>query len=79
MSEENTQPEAAPASGLSLNDLAAAVQIIDICTKRGAFEGTELEVVGGVRGRLTAFLQANAPKKEEATEEEASAEEAANG
>lgn len=61
---------------LGLGDLAAVIQIIDICSKRGAFEGTELESVGGVRGRIAAFVQANAPKQEEA-EEEAPAEEAA--
>lgn len=60
---------------LGLGDLAAVIQIIDVCSKRGAFEGTELESVGAVRGRIAAFVQANAPK-EEATEE-APAEEAA--
>jgi len=69
----------AQAPGLSLNDLAAAVQIIDVCSKRGAFEGSELEAVGSVRGRLAAFLKANAPASEEAPAEEAPAEEAANG
>lgn len=70
--------EQVEAPQLKLQDLAAAVQIIDACAKRGAFEGSEMEVVGAIRGRLAAFLQANAPK-EEAPAEEAPAEEAANG
>lgn len=68
---ETTQSAEAPALGL--NDLAAIVQIIDICSKRGAFEGPELETVGQVRGRVAAFIQANAPAQEES---EAPAEEA---
>jgi hypothetical protein len=61
---------------LGLGDLAAVIQIIDVCSKRGAFEGTELESVGQVRGRIAAFVQANAPKQEatEETSEEAPAE-----
>jgi hypothetical protein len=61
---------------LGLGDLAAVIQIIDVCSKRGAFEGTELESVGQVRGRIAAFVQANAPAQE-ATEEGAAAEEPA--
>jgi hypothetical protein len=44
------------------------VQIIDIVTKRGAFEGSELADVGTVRNRLTAFLEANKPPEEEGAE-----------
>ena len=33
---------------LSLQDIATMVQIIDICSKRGGFEGPELEAVGGL-------------------------------
>jgi hypothetical protein len=66
--------EEAAAPQLGLNDLAAAIQIIDVCSKRGAFEGAELETVGGVRGRLAAFVQANAPQKEEGEEAEGEAE-----
>jgi hypothetical protein len=74
---ETTQGAEAPALGL--NDLAAIVQIIDICSKRGAFEGPELETVGQVRGRVAAFIQANAPAQEEseAPAEEASEDDAA--
>lgn len=66
---ETAAPEAAEQqAGISLQDLAAAVQIIDVCSKRGAFEGTELEAVGQLRGRLAAFVQANAPQQKEGEE-----------
>ena len=37
-------------------------------TKRGAFEGPELETVGGLRSRIVAFVEANQPKDEPAPE-----------
>ena len=41
---------------LSLQDIATMVQIIDLCSKRGGFEGPELETVGALRNRVVAFL-----------------------
>lgn len=67
MSEENKTAEAPQ---LGLGDLAAVIQVIDVCSKRGAFEGSELESVGAVRGRIAAFVQANAPAQEEGEEDE---------
>ena len=50
---------AAPAdTGLGINDISGAVSVIDICTKRGAFEGPELADVGALRNRLAAFVEA---------------------
>jgi len=72
MSEEN-KVEEQEAPGIGLQDIAACVQIIDIVTKRGAFEGPELSDVGIVRNRLATFLEANAPK-EEAVDETSSEE-----
>ena len=59
MSEDvNTNVEAqAEGVQLSLQDIATMVQIIDICSKRGGFEGPELEAVGGLRSRIVAFLE----------------------
>lgn len=51
---------------LSLNDIAAVVQIIDVVTKRGAFEGTELEAVGILRNRFAKFVEARNPAQAEA-------------
>lgn len=47
--------QAQPAT-LSVQDIAAAVQIIDIGSQRGAFRGSELSGVGTLRDRLVAFL-----------------------
>jgi len=67
---EETTEETAP--GLSLQDLSSVLKIIDICSERGSFKGSELEAVGALRGRLQAFVAANAPTEE--TEEESSNE-----
>jgi len=58
MSEDvNTNVEAqAEGVQLSLQDIATMVQIIDLCSKRGGFEGPELETVGALRNRVVAFL-----------------------
>lgn len=63
------------APGLSINDIGAMVQMIDVCSKRGAFEGAELKTVGTLRERIVAFLQSVAPPQEEGAEGEAPAEE----
>ena len=61
MSEEvnNVEAETTEESvQLSLQDISTMVQIIDICSKRGGFEGPELEAVGGLRNRTVKFLEA---------------------
>ena len=68
MTEEVMAPEGAEeqtAPQLSLQDIATMVQIIDIVSRRGGFEGQELEAVGGLRNRVVAFLNAAAPKGEQ--------------
>mgnify|MGYP003624400063 FL=1 len=57
MTEENQTPETQEAPGISLNDISAAVQIIDVATARGAIRGEELLPVGTVRQRFMAFLE----------------------
>jgi len=72
--------EAAPQ--LTLGDIATVVQIIDLVSRRGGFEGQELEAVGGLRSRVSKFLEANQPKDGDTPEgevpvvEEAPAEDA---
>ena len=61
MTEEVNAPQGAEeqqAPQLSLQDISTFVQIIDICSKRGGFEGGELEAVGGLRNKTVAFLNA---------------------
>jgi hypothetical protein len=47
----------AQAPGLSLNDIANAVSVIDTATSRGAWRGEELTPVGALRDRFVAFLK----------------------
>lgn len=42
---------------LTIADLTTIVQVIDVCSKRGAFVGEELEPVGRVYGKVNAILQ----------------------
>jgi hypothetical protein len=67
------QKPAAPQLGM--NDLAAVVQMIDIVSRRGAFEGTELTAVGALRAKFADFVQANAPKPAAAADAEATVDE----
>ena len=59
MTEEVTAPEGAQEEQQApQQDIATFVQIIDICSKRGGFEGPEMESVGGLRNKTVAFLNA---------------------
>lgn len=65
MSEETTQEETAEVGGenqnqaeLTVQDLAAIKQIIDIASQRGAFKPTEMVAVGQTYAKLETFLNA---------------------
>ena len=60
--EQQTPPEQV---GITLNDIANVVRIIDVASQRGAFRGPELSQVGTVHDRLMKFLEANQPKQSE--------------
>jgi hypothetical protein len=51
-----TAPAAAPE--LNINDLVAMRNVIDVVTKRGAFQANELSSVGQLFDKLNAFLDA---------------------
>ena len=76
--EQQTPPEQA---GITLNDIANVVRIIDVASQRGAFRGPELSQVGTVHDRLMKFLEANQPKqpvedgKPKATDDESKGDE----
>jgi hypothetical protein len=59
-----------PKSSISLGDLQSFVNLIDICSKRGAFGGEELSSVGALRDKLKTFLNDHTPSEptEQATE-----------
>jgi len=71
---DTTTAEEAEAQGqvsLGIGDLASVVQIIDVCSQRGAFQGSEFEAVGALRGRIQQFVKANAPEESDENEEAA--------
>lgn len=64
---EDTKPSGA---SLSINDIAAAVQIINAATKRGAFDAKEALEVGMVYARLSQFIESTKAAKSTATSTE---------
>lgn len=62
-----TQAPAQPSAELTVQDLNALKQIIDVASQRGAFKPSEMMVVGQTYNKLEAFLSAVAaqtPKRE---------------
>lgn len=55
---------------ITITDLQNILQVIDVAATRGAFRGNELTSVGSVRDKLATFLEAVAPKEEEAPAED---------
>ena len=53
-----------PKPTIEINDIASVVQLIDVCSTRGAFRGEELATVGGLRTKLTEIVKANQPAPE---------------
>ena len=51
-----TQTNITSAPQLALNDLVLTLKVIDFCSERGAFKGTELTLIGGLRDRLATFI-----------------------
>ena len=54
----------------NLADLAAVKQIIEVSSRRGAFNAAELSAVGMTYDRLIAFLQHNVPAPETPAEDD---------
>jgi|TARA_E500000318_G_scaffold110317_1_gene125407 hypothetical protein len=63
------EPVVSTADELNLNDLAVVLQVIDVCSKRGAFEGNELKDVGTLRERISNYVSARVPAQEESSED----------
>ena len=62
---EDSLPNDQQEATLSLNDINLILSVIDVCSKRGAFEGGDLEVVGGLRTRLVNFINSVKPQDDE--------------
>ena len=74
MDEQTVETTINNEAGMSIQDIAMAVQVIDLACERGGFKGPEMQVIGELRGRLAGFVQANTPAKEEAESEEGASE-----
>ena len=49
---------------IDINDIASVIQLIDVCSTRGAFRGEELAIVGGLRTKWAEIVKANTPAPE---------------
>ncbi len=78
MSEENTQPAADAATegqapNLTVNDLAAVANVIDLAVQRGAFKAAEAKQVGEVFDKVAGFVK-HVGDQQKSAEETAPAE-----
>ncbi len=58
-----TAAESQPATDLTISDLNALKTIIDVSTQRGAFKAGEMEAIGKVYNKLSAFLASVTPQQ----------------
>lgn len=49
---------------IEINDIASVVQLIDVCSTRGAFRGEELLIVGAMRNKFAEIVKTNTPAPE---------------
>lgn len=55
---------------INMNDLSTVLQLIDVVSTRGGFQGNELAGVGMLRNKLEAYLRQNMPQQEAPNGEE---------
>lgn len=72
MAEETQQEQEQPQLGVV--DIQNCLQIIDVASRRGAFQGNELSQVGQVRDKLATFIDSVLPKNEEGEVDEEAAQ-----
>lgn len=67
---DQTQPEVQQPAGpeLTVVDLQNIKAVLDVAARRGAFQAGELEAVGATYNKLAKFLEAVAPKQDEAAQ-----------
>ena len=56
---------------ITLGDISTLLQIIDVVSTRGGFQGQELAGIGMLRNKLEAFLRQKGPKQPEGVGEDA--------
>ena len=55
---------------INLGDLSTLLQIIDVVSQRGGFQGQELAGVGMLRNKIEAFLRQKSPKQDPSVSEQ---------
>jgi hypothetical protein len=55
---------------LTINDLNAVVEIIDVVTQRGAIKGDELLAVGTIRNKIAEFIQSQLEEQDSEDQQE---------
>lgn len=55
---------------LTINDLNAVVEIIDVVTHRGAIKGDELLAVGTIRNKIAEFIQSQLEEQDSEDQQE---------
>jgi hypothetical protein len=68
VTDQGVAPQQPQQPQLSIVDLQNLRAIIDVATRRGAFQAQELSGVGAVFDRLNSFLNAVAPAQTESTD-----------
>ena len=53
---------------ITVNDLSSVVNVIDVCTQRGAFKAAELEMVGKLYTKLKTFVDEQTKQSEQEEE-----------
>lgn len=61
--EEVTGEQQEQQAGISVDDVLAMHQIVDVCVKRGAINAGEMSHVGAVFDRVGAFLKSVIPQE----------------
>ena len=77
MSEETQVEAQAETPAVTVNDLVNAYAVIDIASKRGAFQAAELSAVGAVANKIKSFIDFVQAAQAEQAEAEGGAAEAA--
>jgi hypothetical protein len=68
--QKTAAPEQKPAPSVTVNDLVNVYNIIDLASKRGAFQANELSSVGAVANKVKSFVDHVQAAQKAAAEEE---------
>lgn len=61
----NEQAQQEQAVQITIGDIATVVQMIDVVSQRGGFQGGELAGIGMLRNKLEVYVRQNAPQQAE--------------